>query len=175
VSDRVRNVLFLCTGNSARSVLAESALNRLGAGRFRGYSAGSHPTGRVHPMTLRCLEARGHPTAGLRSKGFEAFDAPGAPELDLVITVCDGARGEACPVWPGQPVRAHWGLPDPAAFEGSESETRAVFDRAYEILAYRVALLVDLPIDDLDSEALARELARIGEALPLESPSPRGG
>lgn len=159
-------MLFLCTGNSARSVLAESALNHWGEGRFRGHSAGSHPTGRVHPLTLEVLAARGHPTEGLHSKGFEAFAGPDAPELDFVLTVCDGARGEPCPIWPGRPTTAHWGIEDPAAFEGGPAETRAEFERVYEALEHRVRRLVELPLGDLAPEAVKRELEAIGKALP---------
>ena len=138
MSDRSFNVLFLCTGNSARSILAEAILNREGRGRFAGHSAGSHPAGRVHPLALDLLAARGHPTAGLQSKSWEVFAAEGAPRMDLIVTVCDKAAGEVCPVWPGRPADAHWPFPDPAAAEGSEAERRAVFAETYERIRARV-------------------------------------
>lgn len=162
----VRNVLFLCTGNSARSILAERVLARLGDGRFRAFSAGSHPTGRVHPLALACLERRGYDTAGLRSKGWEELAAPGAPKLDLVVTVCDAARGESCPIWPGHPLSVHWGLPDPAAFEGPEDEAFARFEATCDALERRVRRLLELPLDALEGAALRRALEAIGEEPP---------
>jgi len=162
-NDRTYNVLFLCTGNSARSIIAEALLNRRGAGRFRAFSAGSHPQGDVHPLTLKVLEEFGEPTAGLRSKGWEEFAAPGAVPLDFVFTVCSKAAGEACPVWPGQPTTAHWGIEDPAAVEGSEAERLRAFHRAYTDLQTRIRLFTSLGIEVLDRLALQREVRRIGE------------
>jgi arsenate reductase len=157
-------VLFLCTGNSARSVMSESLLNHRGAGRFRACSAGSHPTGRVNPLAIEQLERAGIPTAGLRSKSWDEFAAPGAPHLDFIFTVCDNAAGEACPLWPGQPVTAHWGVPDPPAVGGSEDDQRKAFHEAFVTLARRIDLLVDLPIQDLDAPTLAQRLREIGRA-----------
>ena len=162
MSGRVRHVAFLCTGNSARSILGESLLEQLGGGRFRGHSAGSHPTGRVHPLALEVLRARGHDTTGLRSKGWDELAAPGAPELDLVFTVCDAAEDERCPAWPGRPATAHWGLPDPAAVVGPEDVQRAAFLRTYEALEGRIRRLIALPIDALDPETLRSRLDEIG-------------
>ena len=162
-NDRTYNVLFLCTGNSARSIIAEALLNRLGAGRFRAFSAGSHPKGDVHPLTLKVLEELGEPTAGLRSKGWEEFAAPGAVPLDFVFTVCSKAAGEACPVWPGQPTTAHWSIEDPAAVEGSEPERLRAFHRAYTDLQTRIRLFTSLGIEVLDRLALQREVRRIDE------------
>jgi arsenate reductase len=154
------NVLFLCTGNSARSILAEAILNREGAGRFRAFSAGSFPKGAVHPMALRVLGELGYDLAGFRSKSWDEFAAPGAPEIDLILTVCDNAAGEVCPVWPGRPVTAHWGIPDPAAIEGEGQ--RAAFLTAHRRLTARVERLLALPIGDLDPETLKPRLGEIG-------------
>lgn len=156
-----RNVLFLCTGNSARSILAEAILKKAGEGRFRAFSAGSFPKGAVHPAVLALLRAHQHPTDGLRSKSWDEFAGANAPPIDLVITVCDNAAGEACPVWPGRPIAAHWGIADPAAVEGSDQ--RDAFAEAYLALARRIALLLALPIDLLDEAALAGRLREIGE------------
>lgn len=156
------NVLFLCTGNSARSVLAEVLLNHWGKGRFHGYSAGSFPKGAVHPMTLDLLRAHGLPTEGLRSKSWDEFAQPGAPVMDFVFTVCDQAAGEVCPVWPGNPVTAHWGVPDPAAVEGPEARRRAAFRDAMNRLEARIKLFVALPFEKLDRLALKRETDEIG-------------
>lgn len=158
------NVLFLCTGNSARSILAEALLNAAGKGRFHAYSAGSHPTGRVNPYALELLEKQRLPTAGLRSKSWEEFARPGAPALDFVFTVCDNAAGEVCPVWPGQPLTAHWGVPDPAAVTGSEEEIRKAFFLAYTQLQNRILLFVNLPLDKLDRLALKQRLDEIGQS-----------
>ena len=158
------NVLFLCTGNSARSVLAEVLLNHWGKGRFRGYSAGSHPKGQVHPMTLDELRSRSLPVAGLRSKPWDEFATAGAPVMDFVFTVCDQAAGEACPVWPGQPVTAHWGVPDPAAAEGDETQRLAAFRDAAQRLEARIKLFTALPFDKLDRLAIKREADKIGRA-----------
>jgi arsenate reductase len=160
MSDRPRNVLFLCTGNSARSILAESILNREGSGRFRGFSAGSFPKGAVHPMALRVMAELGYDTADARSKSWDEFAAPGAPEIDLVLTVCDNAAGEVCPVWPGRPVTAHWGIPDPAAVEGDGQHE--AFLTAWRRLGARIRAMLDLPIDGLDHDALKARLAEIG-------------
>jgi len=160
--DRTFNVLFLCTGNSARSIIAECALNRLGNGRFRAFSAGSHPRGEVHPMALELLRQRGYETAGLRSKSWNEFATPESPRLDCIITVCDNAAGEVCPVWPGRPVAAHWSIDDPAAFVGVEEEKREAFERAYVELEARIGRLVSLPFESLDRESVARRAAEIG-------------
>ena len=162
--DRPYNVLFLCTGNSARSVLAECILNRDGAGRFRAFSAGSHPQGRVHPLALALLERRDIPTAGLRSKSWEEFAGADSPPIDFVFTVCDNAAKEACPIWPGQPMTAHWGVPDPAAVEGSEVERALAFAEAYRRLGNRIAAFISLPVESLDRLALKDRLDAIGRA-----------
>jgi arsenate reductase len=159
------NILVLCTGNSARSILLESYLNGAGAGRVRAFSAGSHPAGAVNPGALRLLAKRGLPTGDLRSKTWDEFAAPDAPVMDLVITVCDAAAGETCPIWPGAPIRTHWGVDDPAAVTGSEAEIDAAFERAWYVLTRRADALLALPFADLDPGALKTELDRIG-ALP---------
>jgi protein-tyrosine-phosphatase len=164
MSDRLYNVLFLCTGNSARSILAEAILNRLGAGRFRAHSAGSFPKGAVHPLALDLLERQNHPTAALRSKSWDEFATADAPPLDFVFTVCDQAAGEACPVWPGQPMTAHWGLPDPAAVDGTPAEQGLAFADTYRRLERRIGAFVNLPLASLDRMALQRRLVAIGEA-----------
>ncbi len=163
MTDRVYNVLILCTGNSARSILAEAILNKDGAGRFRAYSAGSQPNGAVHPQALRMLEKLGHPTEGLRSKSWDEFAAAGAPPLDFIVTVCDNAAGEVCPVWPGKPVTAHWGIPDPAAAEGSEAEVALAFGEAYKQLSRRISLFLALPIETLSQQSLQARMREIGE------------
>lgn len=155
------HVLFLCTGNSARSILAEALVNRLGSPRFRGHSAGSRPLGRVNPHAIALLAARGHDTAGLASKSWSVFAGPGAPVMDIILTVCDSAAGEACPVWPGHPATAHWGLPDPAAAPPAEAE--AAFASTYAALERRIGALVALPPERLGGPGLAAELARIGQ------------
>ncbi|RZI93274.1 MAG: arsenate reductase ArsC [Variovorax sp.] len=165
MNDKVYNVLFLCTGNSARSILAEAQLNALGKGRFKAFSAGSHPSGKVNPFSLEFLELIGLPTEGLRSKSWDEFAAPGAPVMDYVLTVCDDAAGEQCPFWPGQPMSAHWGIPDPAAVEGSDDEKRAAFKAAAATLRKRIELFVALPATSLDRMALTRHLAEIGKTL----------
>lgn len=149
------NILVLCTGNSARSILGEAIVNRLGEGRFRGFSAGSFPKGLVHPGALRLLERLGYPTDGLRSKSWDEFARPDAPRIDVVITVCDNAAGEICPIWPGHPVKAHWGLPDPAAVDGDNAAVDAAFETAHRALTARIAQLIELPIRDRDVPALA--------------------
>jgi arsenate reductase len=156
--------LFLCTGNSARSILAEAILSRLGAGRFRAHSAGSHPKGQVHPMALEVLREQGYDTTGFRSKSWDEFAKPGAPALDFVFTVCDNAAGEACPVWLGQPMTAHWGVEDPAAFAGPEEEQRSVFRHTYRELERRIELFTNLSIESLDRLSLQAQLNEIGTA-----------
>jgi len=162
VSDKTYNVLFLCTGNSARSILAECALNRLGHGRFRAYSAGSFPKGEVHPFALDLLRRQDYSTDGLRSKSWDEFAAPGAPALDFVFTVCDNAANEVCPIWPGQPMTAHWGLPDPAAAQGNEAERRLAFADTLRMLNNRIGAFVNLPIRSLDKLSLQQHLHDIG-------------
>lgn len=149
------NILVLCTGNSARSILGEALINRLGEGRCRGFSAGSFPKGQVNPGALRLLERRGYPIAGVRSKSWDEFTETGAPRIDAVITVCDNAAGEICPIWPGQPVKAHWGLPDPADVQGDEATVDAAFEATYAALERRIERLVEIPIRDRDVPALA--------------------
>jgi arsenate reductase len=156
------NVLFLCTGNSARSIMAECILNREGQGRFNAFSAGSHPTGGINPLVLPLLQKLDYPTEGLRSKGWDEFAAPGAPALDFVFTVCDDAAGELCPVWPGQPMTAHWGLPDPASTTGSLAERAAMVADTYRMLDARISLFVNLPIAALDRLTLTKRLSDIG-------------
>jgi arsenate reductase (thioredoxin) len=162
MSERVYNVLFLCTGNSARSILAEAILNREGKGRFKAYSAGSNPAGRVHPYSLDLLALMDHPTENLRSKNWEEFSGPDAPKLDFVFTVCDNAAGETCPVWPGQPITAHWGIPDPAAVTGSEAEKRAAFTEAYRMMLNRISLFLAVPLESIDKMSLQSRLRDIG-------------
>ena len=156
------NVLFLCTGNSARSIIAEAILNRLGAGRFKAWSAGSMPTGKVNPHALALLKQMHHPTEGLRSKSWDEFAGPGAPKLDFVFTVCDNAAAEVCPIWPGQPMTAHWGLPDPAAATGNDAEIAVAFADTFRMLSNRMALFVSLPLRSLDKLTLQRQLDSIG-------------
>jgi protein-tyrosine-phosphatase/DNA-binding transcriptional ArsR family regulator len=160
--DRPYNVLFLCTGNSARSIMAEALLNKLGAGRFDTFSAGSHPKGVINPFTLKVLGAYSFPTEGYRSKSWDEFAASGAPQLDFVFTVCDSAAGEACPVWPGQPMTAHWGIEDPASVQGPDIEKEKAFVTAFKYLRNRISIFVSLPIRSLDKMALERKLHEIG-------------
>ncbi len=157
------NILFLCTGNSARSILAEAIMNRAGAGRFKAWSAGSHPKGEVHPQALKLLQSLNYPLEGLRSKSWDEFDAQGAPHLDFIVTVCDNAAGEVCPIWPGKPVRAHWGIADPAAVEGSASEVSLAFAEAYRQMSNRIGLFLALPIAKLDSLSIKRRMDEIGQ------------
>jgi arsenate reductase len=169
--DRPYNVLFLCTGNSARSIMAECALRRWGGARFAAYSAGSHPKGEVHPLALRLLRQLNYPTEGLRSKSWDEFAQAGAPPLDFVFTVCDQAAGEVCPAWPGQPMTAHWGVEDPAAFLGPEGKALKLFRGVYGQLESRIKIFVSLPIASLDRLALERRLAAIGRTQPLDQAS----
>jgi arsenate reductase len=156
------NVLFLCTGNSARSVMAEVLLNHRGATRFLAFSAGSHPTGRINPITLELLNGLKLPTGGLRSKSWDEFAVPGAPVMDFVFTVCDQAAGEVCPIWPGQPITAHWGFPDPAAFVGPEAEKRAFFAEVLRQIESRIKIFTALPLEKLDRLAIQRKVREIG-------------
>jgi arsenate reductase len=162
MSERIWNVLFLCTGNSARSIMAEAILNRLGAGRFKAFSAGSYPKGAVNPHALALLRSGGHDVSGFRSKSWDEFAAPGAPAMDFVFTVCDDAANETCPVWPGQPMTAHWGVPDPAAATGTEAQIAFAFADAYRMLNNRISVFVSLPIASLDRLALQTHLRNIG-------------
>jgi arsenate reductase len=156
------SVLFLCTGNSARSILAEAYLNSAGGGRFVAYSAGSHPAGRVNPLALELLAKHRLPTEGLRSKNWDEFARPGAPHMSFVFTVCDNAAGEVCPVWPGQPLTAHWGIEDPAAVQGTDQQKRKAFLKTFTQLTARINLLLNLPLDKLDRLALKAKLDQIG-------------
>ncbi len=166
--DGLYRVLFLCTGNSARSILAEALLNQWGRGRFRGFSAGSHPRGSVDPIALELLKRMNLPTAGLRSKSWDEFAAPGAPPLDFVFTVCDHAAGEVCPYWPGQPMTAHWSVPDPAAVEGADTEKWMAFREAFRLLDHRIKIFTSLPLAALDRIKLQERLDAIGKARPAE-------
>lgn len=170
MAPRIFNVLFLCTHNSARSILAESALNKLGEGRFRGFSAGSHPRGAVNPDALRLLQRIGYPTEGLRSKSWDAFAGPDAPAMDFVFTVCDSAAGETCPVWPGHPVTAHWGIEDPSRVTGTDIERERAFVAALRYLENRIKLLLALPIDKLEAEALRAAVREIGRGEGATAP-----
>lgn len=163
MSDRLMNVLFLCTGNSARSIMAEAILNSIGAKRFKAYSAGSHPFGSVNPLALDWLNKNHFDTKELRSKSWDEFAIPGAPEMDFVLTVCDNAAGEVCPVWPGQPISAHWGVEDPVAVEGTQQEKEKAFRNAFMILHRRISLLTSLPLKNLDRMSLQREVKTIGQ------------
>ena len=163
MSDKKFNVLFLCTGNTARSILAEGILNKEGAGRFHAFSAGSQPKGVVNPYALRVLAGHNAPIHNLRSKSWDEFVQPGAPEMHFVFTVCDNAAGEACPYWPGRPLGAHWGIADPAAIEGSEQEKEQAFRLAYELLLERIRAFVSLPLESLATEDMKKQLAAIGQ------------
>ncbi|MCC7251423.1 arsenate reductase ArsC [Hyphomicrobium sp.] len=169
MSDKPLNVLFLCTHNSARSVIAECIMSRLGAGRFNAYSAGSQPSGRVHPYAMDLLRQLNYDTTKLRSKSWEEFTSPEAPDLDFVFTVCDNAANEVCPVWPGQPISAHWGLPDPSAAQGTESEQRFAFADTHRMLYQRISIFTSLPLASLDKLSLQKRLDDIGRT---EAPSP---
>lgn len=165
MNDKVFNVLFLCTGNSARSILAESLLNGLGKGRFKAFSAGSHPAGKVNPFAIEFLVKAGLPSEGFRSKSWDEFAAPDAPAMDYVLTVCDQAAGEQCPFWPGQPMSAHWGVPDPAAVEGTDDEKRRAFKDAATTLRKRIELFTSLPTSTLDRMSLKARLDDIGKTV----------
>jgi arsenate reductase len=170
MTPKTLNVLFLCTGNSARSIMAEVLLNTLGRGRFRAYSAGSHPKGEVHPLALELIRKNRLPTEGLRSKDWEEYSRPGAPRMDFVFTVCDHAAAESCPVWPGQPMTAHWGIPDPAAVIGDDEARRRAFFTAYSQLSQRISIFINLPLASLDRIALKAKLDEIGR-LGREEPA----
>jgi protein-tyrosine-phosphatase len=169
VAHRPYNVLFLCTGNSARSILAEALINQLGQGKFRGFSAGSHPKGVVHPIALALLQRMNFPTEGLRSKSWDEFAAPGAEPLDFVFTVCDNAAAEVCPYWPGQPMTAHWGVPDPAAVGGTDADKWVAFRSAFKALDNRIKIFTSLPLASLDRIRLQERLDAIGKAAPSEA------
>lgn len=169
MTENVYNVLFLCTGNSARSILAEAIVNKLGQSKFRGFSAGSHPKGQVHPIALDVLQHLGFPTDGLRSKSWDEFAAPNPLRLDFVFTVCDNAAGEVCPYWPGQPVTAHWGIPDPAAVEGPETDKSMAFREAFRSMETRIKLFLSLPLASIDRMRLKERLDAIGH-----TPTPSG-
>lgn len=162
MADRIYNVLFLCTGNTARSILAESILTKDGAGRFKAFSAGSQPKGTVNPFALKVLEKADYPTEGFRSKSWDEFAVPGAPAMDFVFTVCDNAAGEACPVWPGQPMTAHWGIEDPAAVEGTDLQKETAFVTAFRYLKNRISAFRSLPLASIDQMVLGRQLREIG-------------
>ena len=164
MADRVYNVLFLCTGNSARSILAEAILNSRGKGRFKALSAGSYPKGAIHPLALALLQRKGLPTEGLRSKAWDEFAKPGAPALDFVFTVCDNAAGEVCPIWPGQPMTAHWGQADPAAVEGTDPDKTNAFRDAFRMLERRIQMFTSLPIVSLDQLSLTNKVREIGRS-----------
>jgi arsenate reductase (thioredoxin) len=161
--DKIFNVLFLCTGNSARSILAELILNREGVGKFRGFSAGSHPKGQVNPYAIDLLKQLNYKTDQLRSKSWDVFAQPDSPRMDFVFTVCDDAANEVCPIWPGQPMTAHWGVPDPAVVEGTEAERRLAFADAYRMLNNRISVFVNLPMSSLDRLSLQKKLDEIGQ------------
>lgn len=162
--DRPYNVLFLCTGNSARSIIGEAIINRIGAGKFKGYSAGSMPKGEVHPLTINLLSKLNYDTSTMRSKSWEGFTAPGAPELVLAFTVCDNAANEVCPIWPGQPMTAHWGVPDPVEVQGTDVERALAFADTYRMLNNRIGIFTSLPLSSLDELSLQKQLDDIGRA-----------
>jgi protein-tyrosine-phosphatase len=164
VSDRPYNVLFLCTGNSARSIMAEAILQREGIGRFQAHSAGSHPRGEIHPFARELLQNLNYNVSKFRSKSWNEFSGPGAPQFEFVFTVCDDAAAEVCPIWPGQPMTAHWGQPDPAAVEGTDVEKRVAFNEAYRMLKNRISIFVNLPMASLDRLSLKQKLDNIGKA-----------
>ena len=164
MADRIYNVLFLCTGNSARSIMGEAIMDREGLGKFKGYSAGSHPKGEIHPYALELLLKLNYSVKGLHSKDWSEFAKPGAPQIDFVFTVCDNAANEVCPIWPGQPMTAHWGLPDPATAEGNEAERRLAFADTHRMLKNRISVFANLPIASLDRLALQEKLSGIGKS-----------
>ncbi|QNN57919.1 arsenate reductase ArsC [Diaphorobacter ruginosibacter] len=163
MADKIYNVLFICTGNSARSIIAEGLMNEMGKGRFKAYSAGSHPRGHVQPLAIQALQKIQIPTEEFRSKSWDVFAAPNAPEMDFVFTVCDQAAGEVCPVWPGQPISAHWGMPDPAAVDGPEEVQVKAYRDAVMTMKRRLELILALPVERLDRLALQREVKAIGQ------------
>jgi arsenate reductase len=175
MTEKIYNVLFLCTGNSARSILAESIMRRDGAGRFRSFSAGSQPKGEVNPFALKVLEAANYPTEGMRSKSWLEFAAADAPVMDFVFTVCDTAAGEACPVWPGQPMTAHWGIEDPAAVEGTNIEREAAFVEAMRYLKNRISVFMNLPLRSIDQLSLTTKVREIGKLQGSTNPHPKAG
>jgi arsenate reductase (thioredoxin) len=172
MAERIFNVLFLCTGNSGRSIIAESILRKMGAGRFNAFSAGSHPKGTVNPFAIKVLEIDGYPTGGLRSKSWDEFSGPGAPVMDFVFTLCDDAARETCPVWPGQPMTAHWGIEDPAAVEGTNIQKEAAFVLAARYIRNRISAFASLPIRSLDRMSLAAKLKEIGTLEGATKPRP---
>ena len=163
MADKTYNVLFLCTGNSARSIMAEALLTTMGKGRFKGFSAGSHPGGMVNPFAIEQVKQTGYPTENLRSKSWDEFALPNAPKMDFIITVCDNAAGEVCPIWPGQPISAHWGFEDPAAAQGSDEDKRRVFEKVYQQIMSRVHVFLSLPLEMLDKSAIQHEMTAIGK------------
>src|SRR5882672_1325240 len=175
MSDRIYNVLFLCTGNTARSILAESIMRKDGQGRFCSFSAGSQPKGQVNPFALKVLASANYPTDGMRSKSWEEFAAPDAPVMDFVFTVCDNAAGESCPVWPGQPMTAHWGIEDPAAVEGTDIQKEAAFVSAFRYLKNRIGVFTHLPLRGIDKLSLGTKLREIGRLDGATNPHPKAG
>jgi arsenate reductase (thioredoxin) len=175
MTDRIYNVLFLCTGNSARSILAEAILRKDGQSRYRSFSAGSQPKGRVNPIALKVLESLNYPVDGMRSKSWQEFAAPDAPVMDFVFTVCDSAAGESCPVWPGQPMTAHWGIEDPAAVEGADIEKEAAFVVAFRYLKNRIGVFTNLPLRSIDKLSLGTKLREIGHLDGATHPEPKAG
>lgn len=163
MTDKTFNVLFLCTGNSARSIMAEALVTTMGHGRFQGFSAGSKPGGKVNPFAIEQIKPTGYPVDQLRSKSWDEFAAPDAPQMDFIITVCDNAAGEVCPIWPGHPVSAHWGFEDPAAVEGSDEQKRAAFHKVFKQIMARMTTFVNLPVHLLDKNAIRHEMQKIGE------------
>jgi arsenate reductase (thioredoxin) len=175
MTDRFYNVLFLCTGNSARSILAEAIMRKDGAGRFRSFSAGSHPQGEINPFALQVLNAANYPIDGMRSKSWLEFATPDAPVMDFVFTVCDNAAGEICPVWPGQPMSAHWGIEDPAAVQGTDLEKEAAFFAAFRYLKNRISIFMSLPLRSIDRLSLGTKLSEIGKLEGSTNPQPKAG